>query len=159
MTAIDATHAMTAASPPAATKVPWRRALVRTLLYGRNVDRAAKTKARLGLAILVFALGYTVIAGRLLMFVAVPDGHMGRRTIAQDAVSVTLTYEDGARFVFPAADTVLLPIVHASAEELATYVLGCLRDGLSAHAVRGLTHIEVGVSEAPGQAAYCRAAF
>ncbi len=80
-------------------------------------------------------------------------------TVTRGADSVTLTYEDGARFVFPAADTVLLPIVHASAEELATYVLGRMRDGLAAHAVRGLTHIEVGVSEAPGQAAYCRAAF
>ena len=87
MTAIDATHAMTAASPPAATKVPWRRALVRTLLYGRNVDRAAKTRARLGLAILMFGLGYAVIAGRMIMFVTVADGHLGRRTIAQDAVA------------------------------------------------------------------------
>ena len=52
MTAIDATHAMAAAAPPPAPKAPWRRSLVRTLLYGRNVDRAAKTKARLGLAIL-----------------------------------------------------------------------------------------------------------
>ena len=32
---------------------PWSRRLVRTLLYGRNVDRAAKTRARIGLAILV----------------------------------------------------------------------------------------------------------
>ena len=29
----------------------WRRRLVRTLLYGRNVDRAAKARARIGLAI------------------------------------------------------------------------------------------------------------
>jgi len=35
---------------------PWRRRLIRTLLYGRNVDRAAKARARIGLAILVFAL-------------------------------------------------------------------------------------------------------
>jgi 6-pyruvoyl-tetrahydropterin synthase len=79
--------------------------------------------------------------------------------VAREGASVTLTYEDGTRFVLPAADTVLLPIVHASAEELATYVLERLRAGLKAHAVRGLTHIEVGVSEAPGQAAYCRAPF
>jgi len=79
--------------------------------------------------------------------------------ITRDATTVTLTYEDGARFAFPATDTVLLPIVHASAEELASYVLHRLRDGLAAHAVRGLTDIEVGVSEAPGQAAYCRERF
>jgi len=80
-------------------------------------------------------------------------------TVARTEESVVLTYEDGARFVFPTADTVLLPIVHASAEELAAYVLQRLREGLEQHAVRGLTHIEVGVSEAPGQAAYCRSAF
>ena len=47
----------------APAREPWRRRLVRTLLYGRNVDRAAKARARIGLAILVFALGYAVIAG------------------------------------------------------------------------------------------------
>ena len=78
-------------------------------------------------------------------------------TVAHEGPSVVLVYEDGARFVFPATDCVLLPIVHASAEELAAYVLSRLREGLGAHAMRGLTEIEVGVSEAPGQAAYCRA--
>lgn len=77
-------------------------------------------------------------------------------TVAQEGPSVVLTYEDGARFVFPATDCILLPIVHASAEELAEYVLARLREGLGEHAMRGLTEIEVGVSEAPGQAAYCR---
>jgi dihydroneopterin triphosphate aldolase (PTPS-III) / 6-pyruvoyltetrahydropterin synthase len=79
--------------------------------------------------------------------------------ITRDETTVALTYEDGARFAFPASDVVLLPIVHASAEELATYVLRRLRAGLAAHAVRGLREIEVGVSEAPGQAAYCRERF
>jgi 6-pyruvoyltetrahydropterin/6-carboxytetrahydropterin synthase len=78
-------------------------------------------------------------------------------TVAQDGSSIVLEYEDGTRFVFPASDCVLLPIVHASAEELAAYVLSRLRDGLGSHAMRGLTEIEVGVSEAPGQAAFCRA--
>jgi 6-pyruvoyl-tetrahydropterin synthase len=78
-------------------------------------------------------------------------------TVAHDGPSVVLVYEDGARFVFPATDCILLPIVHASAEELAAYVLARLREGLGAHAMRGLTEIEVGVGEAPGQAAYCRA--
>ncbi len=80
-------------------------------------------------------------------------------TVTRDGPSVMLEYEDGARFVFPSTDVVLLPIVHASAEELAAYLLGRLRRGLKAHAVRGLTEIEVGVGEAPGQAAYCRARF
>ena len=78
-------------------------------------------------------------------------------TVTQEGPSVVLVYEDGARFVFPATDCALVPIVHASAEELAAYVLTRVRDGLGAHAMRGLSEIEVGVSEAPGQAAYCRA--
>jgi cell division protein FtsI (penicillin-binding protein 3) len=60
---------------------------MRTLLYGRNVDRAAKARARLGLAILVFAVGYSVIAGRLVLFAAAPDSHLVRRSSAADAVA------------------------------------------------------------------------
>jgi 6-pyruvoyltetrahydropterin/6-carboxytetrahydropterin synthase len=78
-------------------------------------------------------------------------------TISREGPSVVLVYEDGARFLFPETDCVLLPIVHASAEELASYVLSRLRADLGAHVMRGLTEIEVGVSEAPGQVAYCRA--
>jgi len=76
--------------------------------------------------------------------------------IVEEGPSVVLTYEDGARFVFPAVDAVMLPIIHASAEELAGYVLERLQAALREHEVRGLTEIEVGVGEAPGQAAYCR---
>ena len=45
---------------------PWRQRLIRSLLYGRNVDRAEKARARVGLAILLFAAIYAVLAGRLL---------------------------------------------------------------------------------------------
>ncbi|TMJ29362.1 MAG: penicillin-binding protein 2 [Alphaproteobacteria bacterium] len=65
---------------------PWRRRLVRQLLYGRGVDRAVKTRARIGLTILVFALGYSVIAARLVMFATVAEGHAGRRATLADAV-------------------------------------------------------------------------
>eukprot|EP01035_Chromulina_nebulosa_P037084 gene37084-50029_t len=34
---------------------PWRQRLIRSLLYGRNVDRAAKARARVGLAMIAFA--------------------------------------------------------------------------------------------------------
>src|SRR5215472_12262502 len=71
---------------PAAARQPPRR-FVASLLYGRNVDRTAKTRARLGLAVLVFALGYAIIVARLMMFAAAPDGHGSRRTIGQDAVA------------------------------------------------------------------------
>ncbi len=66
---------------------PWRQRLVRSLLYGRNVDRAAKARARVGFAMLAFAAIYAVIGGRLIMFAAVGDGHGARRTAAQDAIA------------------------------------------------------------------------
>jgi hypothetical protein len=58
----------------------------RELLYGRSVDRAVKPRARIGLTILVFALGYSVIAARLVMFAIAGDGHVGRRAALADAV-------------------------------------------------------------------------
>jgi cell division protein FtsI (penicillin-binding protein 3) len=76
-----------AADRPAPARDPWRRRLVASLLYGRNVDRAAKTRGRIALAVFIFALGYAVIAARLVMFAAAPDGHGSRRAIAQDAVA------------------------------------------------------------------------
>lgn len=66
---------------------PWRQRVIRSLLYGRNVDRAAKARARVGLVILVFGLVYAVIAGRLVMFAAFPDGRGGHRTVSQDAIA------------------------------------------------------------------------
>jgi cell division protein FtsI (penicillin-binding protein 3) len=64
----------------------WQRAL-RSLLYGRDVDRNVKAKARLGLAMLVFVGIFSVIAVRLVMFATVGEGHGGRRSVAQDAVA------------------------------------------------------------------------
>jgi cell division protein FtsI (penicillin-binding protein 3) len=66
---------------------PWRQRLIRSLLYGRNVDRAAKARARVGLAILLFAAIYAVLAGRLVMFAVGADSHGARRTASQDAIA------------------------------------------------------------------------
>ncbi|CAN5203488.1 penicillin-binding protein 2 [soil metagenome] len=66
---------------------PWRQRLIRTLLYGRNVDRSAKARARVGLAIVAFTLVYAVIAGRLVMFAIGGDNHGARRTASQDAIA------------------------------------------------------------------------
>src|SRR6201989_3394118 len=68
-------------------KEPWRQRLIRSLLYGRNVDRAAKARARVGFAMLAFAAVYAVIAGRLVMFAIVGDNHSARRTASQDAIA------------------------------------------------------------------------
>jgi cell division protein FtsI (penicillin-binding protein 3) len=66
---------------------PWRQRLIRSLLYGRNVDRAVKARARVGFAILAFAAIYAVIGGRLIMFAVVGDSHGARRAAAQDAIA------------------------------------------------------------------------
>ncbi len=66
---------------------PWRQRLIRTLLYGRNVDRAAKARARVGLAILAFSAVFAIIAGRLVMYAVVGDSHGTRRTASQDAIA------------------------------------------------------------------------
>ncbi|HET6840050.1 MAG TPA: penicillin-binding protein 2 [Bradyrhizobium sp.] len=66
---------------------PWGQRLIRSLLYGRNVDRAAKARARVGFAMLAFAVIYAVIGGRLAMFAIGGDNHGARRAAAQDAIA------------------------------------------------------------------------
>ena len=61
--------------------------MLRSLLYGHDVDRNVKAKARLGLAIVAFAAIFSVIAVRLVVFATVSDGHGGRRSVTQDAVA------------------------------------------------------------------------
>ena len=73
--------------------------------------------------------------------------------IVEKAESVEVTYEDGSHFVFPRADVILLPIVHSSAEELARYVAGRVREELIADGARPWRRLEVSVSETHGQSA------
>lgn len=81
-------------------------------------------------------------------------------TVAAQADGIEVVTAEGERFRFPTADVRLLPIGHSSAEELAAYLLGRLRQALAAEAGgRGIVSLEVGVAEAPGQAAYCREAW
>ena len=73
----------------ARAKIPesrWQRAL-RFVLYGSDVDRNVKAKARLGLAIIVFIGIFSVITFRLVMFATISEGHGGRRSVSQDAVA------------------------------------------------------------------------
>ena len=64
----------------------WQRWL-RSFLYGRDVDRNVKARARLGLAIVAFAAIYGVIALRLVMFAEQSDGHGARRSVVADALA------------------------------------------------------------------------
>jgi len=66
--------------------MPWHRRAVQALLYGRNVDRDRKARARLGLAMVGFAAIYCVIAGKLVIFAIAPDSHAARRA-GSDAVA------------------------------------------------------------------------
>jgi cell division protein FtsI (penicillin-binding protein 3) len=66
---------------------PWRQRLIRSLLYGRNVDRAAKARARVGFVMLAFVGIYLVIGGRLVMFATGADSHGARRGASQDAIA------------------------------------------------------------------------
>jgi cell division protein FtsI (penicillin-binding protein 3) len=82
--------AQTSELQPAETRSPqepWRRWLIRNLLYGRDVNRAAKARARVGLAIIAFAVVYCIIAGRLVMFALVPDSRIVHRIVSGDAVA------------------------------------------------------------------------
>jgi cell division protein FtsI (penicillin-binding protein 3) len=75
------------AKPPVAKPTePWRQRLIRSLLYGRNVDRAAKARARVGLAMVAFGGVYGIIAVRLIMFPIVGDTHAERRA-TKDAIA------------------------------------------------------------------------
>jgi len=86
MSAMDTDATTVPAAPAAARAEPWRRRVLRTLLYG-DVDRDAKARARVGLAILAFGAVYAIIAARLVMFAVAPESHFTRRGVARDAVA------------------------------------------------------------------------
>lgn len=76
--------------------------------------------------------------------------------IEADVGEVHMTCEDGTRFSLPRGDCVLLDIRHSSAEELAEWFGNRLRTSLPMLPRRGVTVLEVGVAEAPGQEARYR---
>jgi cell division protein FtsI (penicillin-binding protein 3) len=66
---------------------PWHRRALRALLYGSKVDRNVKARARVGLAILAFALVYVVIAVRLIAFGLTSDARSAHRVGGGDAIA------------------------------------------------------------------------
>jgi cell division protein FtsI (penicillin-binding protein 3) len=66
---------------------PWHRRFMQGLLYGRNVDRDRKARARLGLAVLVFSIVYLTIGARLILYGVAPESHVARRSSNSDAVA------------------------------------------------------------------------
>ncbi len=82
-----------------------------------------------------------------------------------DVIEINISYEtvalkcqDGSNFLFPKSDCALLPIVHATAEELAIYLWSRLLEGLNAEWLfeRGVHTLEVIIAEAVGQEATFR---
>jgi cell division protein FtsI (penicillin-binding protein 3) len=65
----------------------WHHRMMQWLLYGRGVDRYRKAQARLGLALLGFALVYAIIAFRLVLYAVTADTHLARRGGSTDAVA------------------------------------------------------------------------
>ena len=75
------------ANLPAVTPAKPRGRWLGTLLYGRNVDRTAKARTRVRLAMLGFAAVYLAIGVRLVMFAVVPESHFVRRGASRDAIA------------------------------------------------------------------------
>jgi dihydroneopterin triphosphate aldolase (PTPS-III) / 6-pyruvoyltetrahydropterin synthase len=132
----------------------------RESLHGHNYQMSVRVDAALG------ADGYVIDFGVVKRVAEALCAELTERTlvpmrsdcltIETFAGTVRMTTVDGGRFEFPVADCALLPIVHSSAEELAAYLLGRLRDGLAAEVQgRDIRAIAVGVAEAPGQMAWC----
>ena len=133
-------------------------------LHGHNYQVSVRVEADLG------ADGYVLDFGVVKRVAKALCDELDERVIlpsASDCLtvatidgSVEVVTAEGDRFRFPLADVRLLPIAHSSAEELAAYLLARLREALAAAAGgRGIVSLEVGVAEAPGQAAYCREAW
>ncbi|MGB6538001.1 MAG: penicillin-binding protein 2 [Xanthobacteraceae bacterium] len=75
------------AETPLQSGEPWLRRLKRSLLYGRNANRSAKARARVGLAIVGFVAVYGVIALRLVMFGVVADSRTPPKVVVDGAVA------------------------------------------------------------------------
>jgi hypothetical protein len=85
-------------------------------------------------------------------------GNDNNKSNNSSSKSVILTCEDGAKFVIPHDDCAMLPIVHATVEELAIYVWSEILIGLDSKILRqrGIHTMEVVMAEAPGQEAVFR---
>jgi len=72
--------------------------------------------------------------------------------------SIRIVCQDQSVFVFPRSDCLMLPIVHATTEEIAIYLWSELLEGFNCEYLtqRGIHSMEVTVAEAPGQEATFR---
>jgi dihydroneopterin triphosphate aldolase (PTPS-III) / 6-pyruvoyltetrahydropterin synthase len=126
-------------------------------LHGHNYQVGVRVEGRLA------KTGYVLDFGLVKKLVKQIVDRLDERTLVpmnsdclkidREPTRVRIRYEDD-EFVIPASDACLLPIVHSSAEELACYIFGELRDALKTHAaLNDVVAIEISVAEGPGQAA------
>ena len=105
---------------------PWRRRLIRSLLYGRNVDRAAKARARVGFAIVAFAaiihlsnnLGYILPAIIGLESMGIPSPGETALVLAAEhrLASIAFPAISTGIYRFPAARAARVAVGTATAE-------------------------------------------
>jgi cell division protein FtsI (penicillin-binding protein 3) len=87
MTIMDAALLPAQVRAPHVVPLAWHRRLIQALLYGSDVDRNRKARARLGLAVLGFCIIYLIIAAKLVIFAVAPESHVARRGGSGDAVA------------------------------------------------------------------------
>jgi dihydroneopterin triphosphate aldolase (PTPS-III) / 6-pyruvoyltetrahydropterin synthase len=129
-------------------------------LHGHNYQVGVKVEGRL--AVNGYVLDFGLIKKLTRQIVERLDEHTiipaqsDCLEIRQQDGQVSVVYE-GDRFVFPAADVALLPIMHSSAEELARFIWTELYGELTTREALGnVSAMEVSVAEGPGQAAIYR---
>ena len=132
----------------------------REALHGHNYQVGVRIEGRL------MATGYVLDFGLIKQATREIVERLDERTlipansdclaIERRGATLAIRYEHD-EFVIPAADVVLLPIVHTSAEELARYIWEQLYGVLDRRqALDGVVAMEVSVAEGPGQAATYR---
>jgi 6-pyruvoyltetrahydropterin/6-carboxytetrahydropterin synthase len=93
------------------------------------------------------------LVGQLDHRMLLPTLHKTIRVVEQpEEVEV---YFEKRRWIFPREDCILLPIENTTAERIAWWMAGKLRDKVAAHATTKLTQIRVEVEENFGQWATC----
>jgi 6-pyruvoyltetrahydropterin/6-carboxytetrahydropterin synthase len=80
-------------------------------------------------------------------------------TVQAQGDRVTVTYDGRPRYMFPAADCVLLPIPNTTVEMLAEYLAGRLKSELKATGAAQVATMEIEVEESFGQSASYREAL
>lgn len=127
-------------------------------LHGHNYDIRAEIDGT-GLTADSYVLDFGVIKTWLRSYIAevnhrfllpLRNPHMD---IRQQGDEWEIRLPDRARFVLPAASVVALEIDNATAERLAEYFAGRLRDDLASRGVRNVRAITVGISETAMQTA------